>query len=447
MTRPASSIETMAFYNPDGFVPAFKQATRFAGDEGHIATLPEVIAARMSTKPGSVPWESYFTTMSAEYVGLSKEGKPIAIVAHGIGPMATLDGVLAAYGHEFKDRDRNRRGGRISQEEFHKLEDGEYGEVHIVDLLEVWSRRPYQFSGHAVTTKELAEEPLWKARLGPKWAKYCVRHAVQAAKWREQRRLPDLRADQRECILAMDDASNCSYSTPEMFFHWIEKTPGTAIAHLLSIGGLCNSRHDYYEYDYRQREGRESLANDVSCHEWSNGVRLAAVRGEKVDDIHPGIGNMRQLMAKYWQKLVHTCDAPPTGFFSLMHFGDNVFTQYPKKGARMDTHDPELRVTKMERVEGGPEIFRTTVGGGYHGFFRFEIDEVRRVAPQGANAYLLPGEIEIEWDEGTPMYHVASIEFYHVEIDTSQRMMLVSEIYHDFELMMWLIEAEEADAA
>ncbi|MEK7512280.1 MAG: hypothetical protein AAB575_04705, partial [Patescibacteria group bacterium] len=150
-TKMRKRFSAMAFYNPNGFVPAFKQAKAFAGKDGRVATLPDILEARLATKPGEYPWESYFTTMSAEYVGLSKAGNPIAIVAHGVGPMSTLDGVLVAYSHEFNDKERNQRGGRISQEEFLKLESGAYGEVTIVDLVATWNRRIYQFSNHAIT--------------------------------------------------------------------------------------------------------------------------------------------------------------------------------------------------------------------------------------------------------------------------------------------------------
>ena len=38
----------MAFYHEKGFVPAFQQAIKFAGKDGHIGTMPDVIAARLT---------------------------------------------------------------------------------------------------------------------------------------------------------------------------------------------------------------------------------------------------------------------------------------------------------------------------------------------------------------------------------------------------------------
>src|SRR3989344_1320951 len=131
MATKLQSIPAMAFYHPDGLVAAWKQASRFAGDEGRIATLPDIIDARLATKPGSVPWERYFTTRSAEYVGKSRGGNRIIVVAHGVGPMATLDGVIETYKWHYSDKNRDRRGGRITEEEFHNLESGRYGPVAV----------------------------------------------------------------------------------------------------------------------------------------------------------------------------------------------------------------------------------------------------------------------------------------------------------------------------
>lgn len=427
----------MAFYHPEGLVPAFKQAKAFAGEGGRVATLPDVIAARLTTAPGDCPWNTYFTTMSAEYVGPSKKGHPIAIVAHGVGPMSTLDGVLKAYSHEFNDRERNRRGGRISEEEFRKLESGAYGEVSIVGLETFWGRRQYQFSGHPVTSKEIVEEPLWQARLGNSWGKYMVWHSFFADEWSKKRGDNYL----RPCILAMEGAANCSYGTREMFDHWMKQTPGTAIAHLLSIGQLMNIRHEYSEYDYEKSERRESLASDVSCHEWWNGTRLLGIRSHDSDlVVHPGLPGYDDLVKKHLDKLWRSnpwgSKRTDSGLWHLLQIGDTTFTDCPKQGDGMDTCEPEFLVTKIKEL--GKGTFRTKIGG-YHGFFRYGINEVRRIAPKGANAYTV-GDVQIEWKDGNPTHHVASVTFYKVEADTSRRLIRMETIYRNFDLMMSLVD-------
>lgn len=466
MKNPIGPFNAMAFYNPRGFVPAFKQARAFAGEGNgaRVATLPDIVEARLATKPGDLPWGTYFTTMSAEYAGLSRKGHPIAIVAHGVGPMSTLDGVLAAYSFQFNDKDRNNRGGRISNEEFRKLESGHYGEVSIVDLAETWNRRPYQFSGHAVTANEIDDEPLWQARLGKQWLEYAVCHTRFAQEWHakqagidpenrynlpnhaefcDRRRAMHLRLalpDSRPSILAMDSASNCSYSSRKLFDCWMKRAPNTAIAHLLSIGGLMHGHQEYWQQDYNRREQRESLASDVDCHEWSNGTRLLGIQNNGTIVIHGGLPEYNKLVQtkldRLWKSNPGGTQNASNGFWHLLEIGKQHFTDVPKMGDGMDSGEPEFLVTNLETIPNGENTFRTKIGG-YHGFFKYGIDEVRRVAPNGANAYTV-GDVEIEWNGDSPTHHVADVTFYKVEVDTSKRLVRMDDIYRNFDLMMAL---------
>ncbi len=428
----------MAFHHPKGLVPAYRQAEKFMGEGGRLATLPDIIAARLATKLQAVQWTQYFTTTTAEYVGLSAGGNPIAIVAHGIGPMATIEGMLAAYAYQYKDSQGNRRGGRISQSDFRKLENGGFGDVTVVDLAATWARREYHFSYHPITIEEIGAEPLWRARLGEKWEEYCKRHDAMADAWAEAR---DEDTYDRYCILGMAGAGNCSYSERLMFDHWMKRSPDMAVAHLISIGGLTKNAHQYWSSDYRLAENRVSISCEVDCHEWSNGVRLCAIRGGTPGDIHPGVGDMTELMAANVDRLMRPCDAQDRehGFFALMNFGEEMFTQRSKMGRSMDTFDPEFKVTKIEPIRGGPTIFRTTIHG-FEGFFRYGTNEVERIAPVGANAYKLSGGMHLENNaEGTPAHHITLIEFYRVEIDATQRMPLEKDLYDDFDLLMELL--------
>lgn len=427
----------MAFYHPDGFVPAYKQAAAFAGKDGRVATLPDIIAARLATKPGEYPWGAYFTTMSAEYVGYSRQGNPIAIVAHGFGPMATLDGVLKTYSFQFNDKTHTNRGGRISGEDFLKLESGFFGPVSVVGLDAVWNRRTYQFSNHAISIKEIEEEPLWQDRLGPSWEAYVAHHTKFAQKYHEEQGHPHY---ERPCILAMDSASNCSYSTREIFDHLMKQGKGMAIGHLLSIGGLKSSGHQYYEYDYELRTNRISLDSDVTCHEWYDGTRLVGIKAGQISEIHSGLPSYSTIIKKHLDKLwghnPNGSKEARNGFWHLVEIGDRFFTDYPKQGERMDNHEPEFLVTKIERV--GEQQFRTTIGG-YYGFFKYGIDEVKRIAPPEANAYTV-GDIDTEWTDGNPTHHVASVTFYKVTVDTTRRLIRQEDIYRDFDMIMSLVD-------
>ena len=88
----ALSQSAMAFYHDEGLVPAWKHAAKFAGPDGRIGTMLDVVDARIASSVDDFPWNTYFTTASAEYFGYSRGGKRILIVAHGVGKQARVAG-------------------------------------------------------------------------------------------------------------------------------------------------------------------------------------------------------------------------------------------------------------------------------------------------------------------------------------------------------------------
>ena len=423
--KRTKEISAMAFYHEDGLVPAWNFANRFAGESGRIATLPDVINARLATEPGSVAWERYLTTKTAEYVGRKRDGSMAIIVAHGIGPMSTLDGILKAYSYEFKDKSRNNRGGRISQEEFWSLEDGKYGDVDIIDLEELCQKYEYPFL-EALTTLQVWFEPLLLARFGSNAKKYIKKHSQVAGKWCEENDCTTPYVIGSSCIIEMKDASNCSYMFP------VEKD--MAFAHLISIGGLTDCIHQW------QGERVRSLVSDVSCHEWSNGVRFVGINTEEeITSIHPGIGNIDGLISQNWPMLMKLASQVlPIGLRALKQVDEDTwFTQYPKIGASMDTCEPEFQVVSMKLI-GEPVDFATEILG-YEMFFRYDIKEIETIMPIDANAYYLTGEIEVVYSENNPTCHQVKIQFCHIEADMTRRLIRDKELRNDYDTLIKLV--------
>lgn len=448
-TEKQPFAHAMAFFHQDGLTAAWKQAMKFAGKGGRLATMPDIIASRLETKPGETPWETYFTTLTAEYLGLSRQGNKILIVAHGIGPMSTLDGVTRAYSWQFKDKDRRREGGRITQQEFLDLEAGKFGEVNVIDFDSYCRRYQYPFI-QVLRTSEAMTDQVLRARFGPQAEEYIKAHAKHARAWhREQAgvdpenkyQLPnhDQFLDRRRRQHQNDGADNSDpyivQQGPSSYPYW-KMDEGLAIGHLLSVGGLCNLQH----------EGSESLTHDISTHGWNDGTRVVGIQadGNIRSGLHRGPDAYR-LLRKHWPDLLVPVVQPEiVGFRGLVQIGDQWFTQYPKKGEGMDTWEPEYVVSSMEKI-GEPVQFRTTVGG-YHGFFRFGTSEVRAIAPPNANAYFFVGEPQNEWNDGNPTHQTCEVQFYRIEVDATKQMMRSDSLAHDFEMLMKLV-AKEAAAA
>ena len=458
MTKESKPFaHAMAFYHQDGLTAAWKQAMRFAGKGGRLATMPDIVAARLATKPGNDPWETYYTTLTAEYFGFSRQGNLILIVAHGIGPMSTLSGIQKVYGWQFKDKARNHQGGRITQQEFLDLEAGRFGAVDVIDFEAYCRRYEYPFM-QVLRSSQAMTDPVLKARFGYLAEQYVQAHTNFARAWhreqyginpenrynlptheqyldrRRRRHLEMLQLDSDPYIIKLEDAGNLCYTFgPEHGHRKIEL--GYAIAHLISTGRLCHLCHD----------GNESLTLDVGCHEWGNGTRLVAIqeKGAILSGIQSG-PDARDLLRKHWQNLLVPVKEPGAiGLCGLMKIGKQWFTQYPKKGESMDTWEPEYAVTSMTKV-GQPVFFRTKIGG-YHMFVRFGLNELKDMASPEANAYSFVGEWKIEADEaGDPEFHTNMVQFYRIEADTSKRLIRADNLCHDYDTMMKLMAKGQA---
>lgn len=425
--------QAMAFYHQDGLPAAWQQALKFAGNGGRLATMPDIVAARLETKTKELPWTTYFTTLTAEYLGYSKAGNRILIVAHGIGPMAMLDGALKAYSWTFKDKDRDRTGGRITAQEFLRLEAGEYGEVSIIDFDSYCKRYTYPFHQQLRFSQAIVD-PVLKARCGPKAEEYVVAHARAARMWhRDQEQfLHRNRSQHKEdgaegsdpFIIGLEDAANCSYA------FGLQNKPrpieeGYAVAHLISTGAL----------NVLGNGGHESFVADISCHEWNDGVRIIGMRSG--GDIRQGLRSgpdARELLRNHWRSLfLPARERQDVGFYALVLFDDRWFTQYPKIGERSDTWEPEFLVTSAHKI-GTPALFRTTAS--IPASFQFGIKEVQAMAPPEANAYFFCGKPRSASDDN---FDVCEIQFYRIEVDTSKRLMRASLLARDYDTMMDLI--------
>ncbi|MBI4448171.1 hypothetical protein HY643_04265, partial [Candidatus Woesearchaeota archaeon] len=74
-----------------GMPDALRQALTYAGPEGVIASMPELIASKCLAGYDHEFWNHWYTTLSEEDIGIDKKGlhvkkdKPVLVVLHGGG--------------------------------------------------------------------------------------------------------------------------------------------------------------------------------------------------------------------------------------------------------------------------------------------------------------------------------------------------------------------------
>lgn len=420
-----SESKVVGFYHSKGLVPAWSLAKKFAKEGGRIATLPDIIEAKLNSKPGDIAWENWFTTNTAEYYGLGKDGRKKFIVAHGVGPMSTLDGALKAYSHEYNDKSRNNRGGRISQQEFWNLESGKYGSVEILDfdsVIEDFTLNgiDYPFS-EILNLEQCLLNRLLKARLGPKAEEFIKLHSKITSEWLEDEK-SEFIFDPG--IIQMNNAQNCGY-----VYRPLEK--GLAFGHLISIGRLSN----VIPY------GKHStLVTDIACHEWGDGTKFIGIQKDtKMDKIDKCITDY-DLLKKHWKQLMIPAEHPiyPGPIKKIITLKNQEFTVCSKNGSCIDTDEPEFLVLSKEAI-GKPVDFITTIGG-YQLFFKYDLKEIETIAPLESNTYLFTDEIEIIYTKNEPTHHKTKIQFYRAKIDYSHRLIRASQLANDYDKVIELID-------
>ncbi len=164
-----------------GVLPALRRAKRYAGEKGRIATMPELVSARVHSVPGA--WDTWFTTSTSLYFGRSMLGNPIIIIAHGTGLLMYEEDCKQAYEYTAVCRN-NQKYGTIGRDEFYKLEAGRCGDVIVIDAKPYMSTRSELMGcleSQFTINKSSYSDMLMKAIFGPDWQTYILNFQRQAA--------------------------------------------------------------------------------------------------------------------------------------------------------------------------------------------------------------------------------------------------------------------------
>ena len=68
---------------------ALRRALRYAGDDGFVASLPQLLHARANAPYDNIIWNTWFTLNSEECVVTTKQGNHVVVAVHGGGILAT----------------------------------------------------------------------------------------------------------------------------------------------------------------------------------------------------------------------------------------------------------------------------------------------------------------------------------------------------------------------
>ncbi len=445
MTMPSA----MSFCNLKDFGSTFRAAERYAGPGGRLATMTDIIFGRICNNEKSIFWNRYFTTMSAEYYGLYKGEKPTIVVAHGVGPLATFEGIVEAYQGSLS-RDERPEYGQVSQDVFDKLVEGEFGKVEIVDVEELFayynfilglaykngkSNLPGLYDNGYFTTRALAGDPLFLARIGhPDIAlTYLNTHERVALEYfRESKSIHGIHIEDNAPVYAakMDWNYRASYDSYDDVKKWYVRKPsidrlkgkGFAYAHLLSIGQIIRTGLHVTRYD--------QLTFDISTHGWTDGCRLLGMRDGSHHDVKEF--NFAKVESKRPPSAHVAADKAVPEFTSLIEVKSKLFTEAPKDGCSTDTGTVVFEVSDAKGI-GEPVHINLKSENMF--VLRYDLDEVLAVKPEGANAYL-----RTAFD---PRGQWIVVQFYKIEVNQETRLVEEDELANDLDRLMSVIEELE----
>ena len=67
---------------------AFRRALRYAGDDGFVASMPQLLHARVNADYGNIIWNTWFNANSEEDVVTTPQGNHVVVTVHGGGIFA-----------------------------------------------------------------------------------------------------------------------------------------------------------------------------------------------------------------------------------------------------------------------------------------------------------------------------------------------------------------------
>lgn len=411
------TANAMLFEGAD-FLDAAEPARKFAGKDGRIATMADIITCRRVSDAHELIWRKSFVTSSAEYYGLSRHGTPIIIVAHGVGPLVGDDGVFAAY--YAASGPGKPQNGTVPQEEFAKLESGHYGPVEIVPRDHVWKRKhPFQ---ECMSAEQAMEDPLLRARLGEASDFYIARHRSICLDWLKEKDLP---TKTHECMLMSRDPQRRSYLAAE-------PDGKVASAHLLAVSGLVTYDHGHWDDAVRH----ECLVSFLTCHEWGDEGSVIGFRGGHVLRPHPGPGMVRERFKDVWRRLAKPAPPPLPGVryvYALTETEGGVFT----------CHEPFIGTAgePQHPVKGGKPVSSLTfdfpIVDKDLRTPRCDIRVIKANAPVFANAFRI-GASRPVWKGDDPSHHEVRVDFYDVDVDHRRRLPTMLALREDFDLLLSL---------
>ena len=421
-----------------GLKPAWELSRLYAGEEGHIASLPEIVEARLA---GMDAWEMQVASSSFEFFGIGADGRAKVIVAHNGGPLSTIEDIVASYEKEVGDTQQYYGCGFVSAQLFLDLEAGQYGEVKEIEatafrdrdgnpvgdvalptvtvldlqsyLYDTYIQGQDPFGGY-LTAAEASGDALLRMRLGSEADSYLKgyeRIVLDQIK-REGGDLDSYCQDgsgdrSRPCIVHVE----CPFLYLQLrgFSSSYEPSAppdGHALGNPLAI--------DCLRQGYIPRYGHDLLISSLYLPTLPTGAGsfIAVPHGAQMSEGIVRDESISTAVRRHWRRFLRPVEGGRTLVtpYRLTRCHGEWFTYYSDESHAREG-SIEFHVRSVEPI-GNDIIIATTVGEP------FPMEQLREIMPDGANSFEV---IDIDPVGYVPQKHV-TVRFYRADVDTSQHL-------------------------
>lgn len=415
-------MKNLAFLQKD-----FLQSLFFALDVAkrlntRLASLPDLVNIRAHNGAENRVWNRWYTPASTIYFGVN-DGKKLIVVAHHLGPLSTKERInkWSKSGTNDEGSDRRAYGikglPKITVAEFADLIAGKYGEVTLINFDEYRHGFLSHLRGEHILYSDALIDPLLSALFKEAKTDYldtCLRISSEHAILNNK----EEHAEKKILQLSLKDNYGWNTFTDDRS-PFPEEMP---VALFLTLGSAMH----YLNNDL-------SVSTEIRGHEDLNSANFVVLNNVKQGMLNVGFNLSRD----YKQCLVDNKE--PVATFNVIMTEDNqMFVEYPKDGSRMDTGEAMFPVRNYTAF-GQPTSFKTTHYGSP--FLKYDINEVKAIAPIGANAYFICGDVVLGKMAEVP------IQFCQITYDSSKRILRRQEVANNLPLLLKLNGVDGKDLA
>ena len=382
------TVRALAFHHEKGYEAQRELALKFAGTEGRIATMDDIVHARLHSDINDFVWTRVMITGSYAFAGWNKSA-PMLVFAHGVGPHPTKVGD---------------RGYRISQQDFKALLDGKFGEVASVDLRSYHNESQHKDASNRYTYEVARKDPIIRAFFGRQVDAFLDHYHKLTQDWLKKAS----HTERKDAVLLINRIYDIygDYASDRNSFGRIPRGYVNAYPLTLESHGLyTDHKSDKHiacgiDFSVATNSGIDDLGGSA--------YYIVGVRGkEPLTEVVPEFRTVVSKIKEKWPTFVQPlAEVPHDAYVGIKPDGSNARPYYllskwgsePQVTGRIredgtESTVPEFRIRSSTIIDAPPTVtftkapYRADEGYPYTGMWA----AVLKAMPEGANAISFAG--------------------------------------------------------